>query len=180
MWTKGECSSEEFYDAIVSEYTQLFNVSNPTFCQKELTQGYPTFIKIVGDVKTSNWGQLTLDAIQFINEAEGAYEDCAPLNTTRFSAGNDTDACFNDTEDIFKEMFDIYQMYQSGDINPLALVTMIEKIVTDGQHMISECGNLQDIIDAGIDTYVKLFNPVNATACRSNLNDEWIQVGLVT
>jgi len=121
-----------------------------------------------------------MDAIQLVTVVEGAYEDCMPSNSTyQFFVGDDSDACFNDTEDVFTQAFNIYQMFNSGDINPLALVTMMEKMVTDGQRMVHECGNLQDIIDAGIDEYVKLFNPRNATVCRDDLNNEWIQFGLV-
>ena len=167
-----DCSPESFYDAVVSEYTQLVHVSSPANCQTELTKAWPQVATVVDDVKTKNWSKLAMDGIQLVETAQGAVHDCAP--SQGFFVGNDTDQCFQDTEDVFKNVYNIYQMFSTGDINPIALVTMVETIVTDAQRMIGECGNAQDIVDAAIDEYVKLFNPVNATDCRNDLNNEWV------
>jgi hypothetical protein len=67
----------------------------------------------------------------------------------------------------------MYEMFKSGQINPIALVTMMEALVNDIEGMVADCSDPEDVFDAVANEYVDYFHPANETLCLNNLHVEY-------
>jgi hypothetical protein len=126
----GTTAFEDVFDAAVDTYVKHVTVNNPEACTQAAHGVYPAAFKCYEDIVNQDFNKLTLDAIALVAQAEEVGTNCMPANTT-FFAGDDHDLCYNKTNDAMTQVYKIYEMFKTGQINPITLVTMIEAIVVD-------------------------------------------------